>query len=208
VTTGRPATATTSRPTTVGASTRAPERTRTETTRRVVERPVRSATRTIAVPPPPDQALVLTAAQRQVIYRSVAQREYYPGVAQREYYPAPVPPVPVVAPADVYAPPPVAGYPLRTVYPADEAYRDYAYDPYHDRYYDRDYRGPYQSDYRWDGVPLVVGARIPQSAPLYAVPDPVAFRIPAARPYSYAVIEDRVYLVDPVTGVIVAEITP
>jgi hypothetical protein len=199
VTTSRPATATTSRPTTVGVSTRTPERTRTETTRRVVERPVRSATRTVAVPPPSDQALVLTLAQRQAIYRSVAQREYHP---------APVPPVPVVAPADVYAPPPVAGYPLRTVYPADEAYRDYAYDPYHDRYYDRDYRDPYQSDYRWDGVPLGVGARIPQSVPLYAVPEPVAFRIPVARPYSYAVIEDRVYLVDPASGVIVAEITP
>jgi hypothetical protein len=199
VTTSRPAAVTSSRPTTVGVSTRAPERTRTETTRRVIERPVRSVTRTVVAPPPPDHALVLTLAQRQVIYRSVAQREYYP---------APVPPAPVLAPADVYAPPPIAGYPLRTVYPADEAYRDYAYDPYHDRYYDRDYRDPYQSDYRWDGVPLVVGARIPQSVPLYAVPEPVAFRIPAARPYSYAVIEDRVYLVDPASGVIVAEITP
>ncbi len=125
---------------------------------------------------------------------------------QRGYYPAP----------DVYAPPPVTGYPLRTVYPADYADRDYAYDPYHDTYnggyrpdpyYDRDYRDPYHTAYRWDGVPLVVGAHIPQSVPLYAVPEPVAFRIPAARSYSYALLDNRVFLVDPVTGVIVAEIT-
>jgi hypothetical protein len=44
--------------------------------------------------------------------------------------------------------------------------------------------------------------------PLVGVPEPVAARIPAARPYSYAVLDNRVYLVDPATGVIVAEITP
>jgi hypothetical protein len=104
---------------------------------------------------------------------------------------------------DVYAPPP-AGYPLRTVYPADDAYGDYAYDPYHDR----DYRDPYRAVPRWDGVPLVVGARIPPSLPLVAVPDPLAARIPVAGPYSYAVLDNRVYLVDPTTGVIVAVITP
>jgi len=185
VVTSGPATVTTSRPTTVGVSTRVRERTRTETTRRVVERPVRTVTRTV-VAPPPDEALVLSPAQRQVIYRTVVQRDYYP---------APVPP------ADVYAPA-VTGYPADYAY-RDYAYRDYAYDPYNDRY-----RDPYQSAYRWDGVPLVVGACIPQSVPLYAVPEPVAFRIPAARPYSYAVLDNRVYLVDPVTGVIVAEITP
>jgi hypothetical protein len=110
---------------------------------------------------------------------------------------------PVVVQTDIYAPPSAAGYPPRTVYPADEGYRDYAYDPYHD-----DYREPYRATYRWDGAPLLVGARIPQSVPLYAVPEPVAIRIPAARPYSYAMIENRVYLVDPATNVIVAEIKP
>jgi hypothetical protein len=54
----------------------------------------------------------------------------------------------------------------------------------------------------------VVGARIPQSVPLVAMPQPVAARIPAAAPYSYAVIGDRVYLVDPVTSLIVAAIAP
>jgi len=40
------------------------------------------------------------------------------------------------------------------------------------------------------------------------VSQPIAARIPAAAPYSYAVIGDRVYLVDPATSLIVAAITP
>jgi hypothetical protein len=175
--------------------------TRAATTQVERPRPVRTVTRTVTVAAPPvsDQVLVLSPAQRQVIYRSVVQREYYPA-------PVPAGP-PVMAQTEVYVPP-ASGYPLRTVYPADtgyrdSAYRDYAYDPYHDQYY----REPYHTASRWDGVPLVVGARIPQSVPLYAVPEPVAARIPAAAPYSYALIDDRVFLVDPATGVILAEIT-
>jgi hypothetical protein len=208
--TRRVTTTTTSTSRTVG---QAPAHTRTATTRTERPRPARPATRTVTVTAPPvsGQALVLSPAQRQIIYRSVVQREYYP-------VPVPAGP-PVVAQTDVYAPPPPppTGYPLRTVYPADNGYRDYAYDPYNntydsgyraDPYYDRDYRDPYRTAYRWDGVPLVVGARIPQSVPLYAVPEPVAARIPAAAPYSYAVLDNRVYLVDPETGMIVAQIAP
>jgi Protein of unknown function (DUF1236) len=179
--------------TTVG---QAPARPRTATVRERPQ-PARSATRTVTVAAPPpisDQALLLSPAQRQIIYR---------GVVQREYYPVPVPAGPPVgAQTDVYAPPPASGYPLRTVYPADERYGEYAYDPYHD-----DYREPYRPAYRRDNVSLVVGARIPQSVPLYAVPEPVAARIPAATPYGYALIDNRVFLVDPATGVIVADIT-
>jgi hypothetical protein len=181
--------------------TTAPVRTRTVTSRQASP-PARTETRTVTrtvVAPPPDQPLVLSPAQRQVIYRTVVQREVYPA-------PIPVAPPLVIGPpqGDVYAPPPPAGYPLRTVYPADAGYGDYAYDPYHDQYR----RDPYRAAYRQDGAPLVVGARIPQSVPLVAVPEPVAARIPAARPYRYAVLDNRVYLVDPASGVIVAEITP
>jgi hypothetical protein len=180
--------------------TTAPVRTRTVTSRQAT--PARTQTRVTrtVVAPPPDQPLLLSPAQRQVIYRTVAQREVYPA-------PVPAAPPVVIGPpqTDVYAPPP-AGYPLRTVYPADPGYGDYAYDPYHDQYRRDPYRD--RAAYRWDGAPLVVGARIPQSVPLVAVPEPVAARIPAARPYSYAVLDNRVYLVDPTTGVIVAEITP
>jgi hypothetical protein len=188
------------------------------TTRHVAARPVRTETRTVAAPPPArtatrtvtvaappsDQPLVLSPAQRQVIYRSVVQREVYPA-------PVPAGP-PVVAQTEAYAPPPAAGYPLRTVYPTDDPYYGYSgYSPYRDYAYGpdpyRDYRDPYHTAYRWDGVPLVVGARIPPSVPLVAVPDPIAARIPVTQSYSYAVIDNRVYLVDPATNIIVAEIT-
>jgi hypothetical protein len=174
-------------PRTVGE---APARSRTATTRSVT-RPVAPPPRTVgqaAAPVVSDRALVLSPAQRQTIYRSVVQRVDYP------------------APAEVY-PPPANGYPLRTVYSADTGYRDYAYDPYNP-YYDRDYRDPYRPVYRWDGVPLVVGARMPASVPLIAVPPPVVAGVPAVEPYDYAVLNGRVYLVDPATSVIVAEITP
>jgi Protein of unknown function (DUF1236) len=184
----------------------------------VATRPARTVVRTVTAPPVSDQPLALSLAQRQILYRTVVQREFYP---------APIPPRPPVAVrTDLYAAPTVTGYPPRTIYPADDdLYRnagdqDYArdyvydnrsYDPYTggyrvDPYRDRDYRDPYHTAYRWDGVPLVVGARIPQSVPLVAVPEPVAASIPATRPYSYAVLDNRVYLVDPETGVIVAEI--
>jgi hypothetical protein len=175
----------------------APAHTRTAT-RTERPRPARTVTRTVTAPVS-DQALVLSPAQRQIIYRSVVEREYVP-------LPVPAGP-PVVAQTDVYAPPPVSGYPVRTVYPADEPYGDYAYDPYHDQYVPAPYQPAYRQ-YRQEGVSLVVGARIPASVPLYAVPEPVLARIPAAAPYSYTLIDNRVFLVDPVTDVIVAEITP
>jgi len=146
-----------------------------------------TTTRIVTVPPVSDQALVLSPAQRQVIYRSVVERPYYPApvvagpVAQTEFYP-----------------PPSGYYPPRVVEAADE--RGYAYDPYHD-----DYRPTYRPAYQ--PARLVVGARVPQSVPLYAVPEPVAARIPVAAPYSYALIDNRVFLVDPATDVIVAELT-
>ncbi len=161
----------------------------------------RAATRTIAAPVS-DQPLALSPAERQVIYRTVVPREVYSAPV--------VAPPPVVAQTGVYAPP-------RAVYPADDDYyyrdRDYAYDTGYgggyraDPYYAPDYRDPYHPEYRRVGVPLAVGARVPPNIQLVAVPEPVVARIPAARPYSYARYGDRVYLVDPATGIIVADIT-
>jgi len=179
------AAAVTTRRVTTSRTNTAPARTRAAT------HSARTVTRTV-VAPPSEQAPVLSPAQRQVIYRTVVQREVYPA------------PVPLAPPAEAYASPPPAGYPVRTVYPADEAYDASAYDPYHDQVV----RDRYRPAYRQDAVPLVVGARIPQSVPLVVVPEPLAARIPAAAPYSYAVIDNRVYLVDPATSVIVAAITP
>ncbi len=202
VITSRPAVVT-SRATTVGVA----ERTQV-TTRKVIPRataPVRTVVRTVVrpvfVPPPPsDLPLVLSPEQRQIVYRTIVRRDLYPA-------PAVAPWPPVVAQTELVAP---ATYPLRTIYPADSGYVDYGYRDEGYRYssyaYEPSYRDRYV--YRWDGVPLVVGARIPPSVPLVAVPDWVAARIPAARPYSYAVLDNRVYLVDPATAIIVAEIAP
>ena len=52
-----------------------------------------------------------------------------------------------------------------------------------------------------------VGAVLPQNVPLFAVPQDVAYRVPAAQPYSYAYVDGRAYLVDPGSGVIVADVT-
>ena len=180
----------TTRRVTTSRTTTAPARTRTAT-RSARTETRRTVTRTV-VTPPSEPALVLSPAQRQVIYRTVVQREVYPA------------PVVVAPPADAYAPPPPAVYPANEAYGPDAAYDAYAYDPYHDQVV----RDPYRPAYRQDVVPLMVGARIPQSVPLLAVPQPVAARIPAAAPYSYAVIDNRVYLVDPATSLIVAAIAP
>ncbi|HEX3948963.1 MAG TPA: DUF1236 domain-containing protein [Steroidobacteraceae bacterium] len=51
-----------------------------------------------------------------------------------------------------------------------------------------------------------IGARVPESATLYPVPDTVAVEVPTVRPYKYMVVNGEVVLVDPATGVVVAEL--
>ncbi len=148
--------------------------------------PARTRTETARhVTPPPvvrtvTRTVVLPPPDQPLVLSPAQRQDIYRTVVQHDFYGAA--PVPV----------------------ATGAYGDYAYDPY----YDRDYRDPYHPAYRWDGVPLVVGGRVPPSLQLYAVPETVALRVPAVGSYGYAVVNDRGYLVDPATGVIVAEITP
>jgi hypothetical protein len=52
-----------------------------------------------------------------------------------------------------------------------------------------------------------VGAVLPAGVPLYGVPESLAFRVPALRPYRYAYLGEQVYLVDPLSNVIVAVVT-
>ena len=79
---------------------------------------------------------------------------------------------------------------------------------------------PVVRDPYWGGAPIVartdvapvpavypVGSVLPTAVPLYGVPETVAVRVPTARPYSYAYIGGRIYLVDPVSSVIVADVT-
>jgi hypothetical protein len=53
---------------------------------------------------------------------------------------------------------------------------------------------------------LTIGARVPATVPLYALPAPLGVQIPAVRSYRYAIVDDRVLLVDPATDRVVAEL--
>jgi hypothetical protein len=53
---------------------------------------------------------------------------------------------------------------------------------------------------------VVVGARVPATVPLYALPETVVRQVPVTRSYQYAVVDDRVFLVDPETSLITAEL--
>jgi hypothetical protein len=52
-----------------------------------------------------------------------------------------------------------------------------------------------------------VGSVLPPNVPLYAMPQNVALRVPAAQTYSYAYLGGRAYLVDPASGTIVEDVT-
>jgi hypothetical protein len=51
-----------------------------------------------------------------------------------------------------------------------------------------------------------VGTRVPESVQIYPVPQETAVEVPAIRPYKYMVVNDRVVLIDPATGEVVAEV--
>ena len=53
---------------------------------------------------------------------------------------------------------------------------------------------------------LTIGSRVPATVPLYALPRTLGVQIPSVRSYRYAIVDDRVLLVDPVTGVVIAEL--
>jgi hypothetical protein len=51
-----------------------------------------------------------------------------------------------------------------------------------------------------------VGMRVPDTVELYSVPDTVVTEVPAVRSYRYMTVNNRVWLVDPATSQIVAEV--
>jgi hypothetical protein len=55
-------------------------------------------------------------------------------------------------------------------------------------------------------VEFAVGARLPATVPLYALPDTLGLQLPAVRADRYAVVDDRVFLVDPASSLIVEEL--
>ena len=164
-----------------------------EVVRRVVTRPAQLTTRTTTQTTPARKSAKLTRArapQREVVTRTIVRRPVatlalspaerhvvYQTIVEREVLPAPQ----VLAPAPYYGAPVVAqGEDDDTVVAAPR--------------YDAGYAYP-------------VGSVLPANVPLYAVPQEVGYRVPAAQPYSYAYIDRRAYLVDPATGVIVADVT-
>lgn len=50
---------------------------------------------------------------------------------------------------------------------------------------------------------IVIGSRIPSSIPVYAMPVAAATAAPALAGYNYALIDNRVYLVDPRDGIVI-----
>ena len=55
-------------------------------------------------------------------------------------------------------------------------------------------------------VQYQVGMRVPQGVELYAVPPEVVTEVPAVQPYKYMVVNNRVWLVDPATSEVIAEV--
>ena len=186
------------------------EATRRDTTRVASTRPIpaRTPSRRVAASATggaaavlSDQPLALSPAQRQLVYRTLVQRS----AARLADRGGDL--VPRIDPSIE------SNYPLRAIYPADDSYGRIVYasgarDAYLALGYQDGVLDPYQAAYRRNGIPLVVGARVPASVPLLALPERLAARVPAARPYGYAVIDNRVLLVDPSTGIIVAAIAP
>ena len=142
--------------------------------------------------------LVLTPAQRTVIYRTIIPqgRGRAPIVRERivtdTLAPAPAVPEAVVtepgyayAPGDSYAP----GYANAPGYGAP----GYAYAP-------NNYA--YGSDYAY-----AVGTRVSDAYAWAPMPRAVVNAVPGVRSYRYTVVNRRLLLVDPATGVIVAEVT-
>ncbi|MBV9953970.1 MAG: DUF1236 domain-containing protein [Pseudolabrys sp.] len=55
-------------------------------------------------------------------------------------------------------------------------------------------------------VQYQIGMRVPESTQLYALPDDVLVEVPTVRNYRYVVVNNRVWLVDPASSEIVAEV--
>jgi len=126
----------------------------------------------------PAATIALSPAERHIVYQTIVERNVVP--APR-----------VVAPA------------------YRETWREQSWR-------EQTWRDPY-----WNNAPVVaadediemttptyaVGAVLPSGVPLFAVPQEIGYRVPAAQPYSYAYVGGRAYLVDPASSVIVADVT-
>jgi len=190
VTVRRPAEARVSERTTP-RTTRVTHRVRETTGSGSATRTVHRVTRHARVRP-----LVLSPAQRSVVYRTVVQQQVVPAVpvAPAGYPPFPAPAAPAYQPRTVVvAPSATTGYGFTA--PATDVDEDYvetvpAVAP------------------RYAAPRYAVGSVLPASVVVRPVPATVAVQVPAVEPYSYTTLDGRVLLVDPVTNTVVADITP
>ncbi len=121
--------------------------------------------------------------QRRTIYRNIVQQQVVPAPVSTQVvtYPAGetfVRPSATTGYSVAYAPAPVVTYP-------STAYASAGYP-----------------------VTYTVGSVIPANVPRAPMPQSVALRVPQALSYQYAVVNNRVLLVDPMTGAVVADVTP
>ena len=125
--------------------------------------------------------IALTPRERHIVYQTIVEREVLP---RQQIVVAPP-----AAPAPYIAPPP---YIERQVAlpavspPVVAADEEVIAEP---------------------AVPITMGTVLPPNVPLYAVPQNVALSVPAIRSYSYAWLGGRAYLVEPATGMVVADVT-
>ena len=119
--------------------------------------------------------LALNPQERQIIYRTIVEREVVP--ARPAVVPQTYATRQVVLPAAPVVTAPVAQAPIVAATEIDD-----------------------EPVYR-------VGAVLPANVPLYAMPQNVALSVPASRPYSYAWLGGRAYVVDPATSVVMADLT-
>jgi hypothetical protein len=127
----------------------------------------------------PVPVIALSPAERRIVYQTIVQREVVPAAP-------------------------------RVIAPASPAYRE----TWRNDAWREPYREPYgapvmaaDEDVDVSAPVYTVGAVLPANVPLFAVPQDVGYRVPAAQPYSYAYVGGRAYLVDPNSGVIVADVT-
>jgi len=175
---------------------------RSATIRNAVRTTTGSAAPAVVQPPAP----VLTTAQRTTLYRTIVEERAVPRtvVTERSVVPFPFEPPVVVSPAPpegvvtervITSPAPVVGEPIELM-PPPRVIETVGAAP---AVTQRVVTTP-------AGGELVVGTRLPTTVPRYALPPNVSLQIPAVRAYRYAVADDRVFLVDPLSGLIVDEL--
>ena len=133
--------------------------------------------------------VALTRAQRRIVYRTIVLREVLP---------APVAPIGPVVTAPALVPAPVAT--SAGAFDVD----DQPGPAYANTYPTPTYPGATYAD---NYAAAYVGTQVPASARLAPLPSVLAGEVPVLRPYRYAVVSDRILLVDPATNIVVADVT-